>query len=200
MGVSSIGAGISGASQNNAASAGSSKAELESRIKQLEREHSDYIKLRKLDDSAKLEQKITENETKLRNLQSRLDKLESKKEEEKNDGKCETCENRKYQDGSDDPGVSFKMASHISPEGAEAAVRGHENEHVMRNQAKAAREGKEIVYQSVRIKKAICPECGRSYVAGGVTETVTRTRPKNRYDTGKPEAAEQKGKLLDLGA
>lgn len=31
---------------------------------------------------------------------------------------CETCANRKYQDGSDEGNVSFKAAAHISPEAA----------------------------------------------------------------------------------
>ena len=42
---------------------------------------------------------------------------------------CKTCAERKYQDGSDEM-VSFKSASHISPEAAPAAVRSHEGEHV----------------------------------------------------------------------
>lgn len=29
---------------------------------------------------------------------------------------CQTCKNRKYQDGSNDPGVSFKAATHVAPE------------------------------------------------------------------------------------
>ena len=37
---------------------------------------------------------------------------------------CETCKNRKYQDGSDE-NVSFKAAAHISPEASGARVRGH---------------------------------------------------------------------------
>ena len=43
---------------------------------------------------------------------------------------CKTCKNRKYQDGSDEANVSFKSASHVSPESAGAAVRSHEAEHV----------------------------------------------------------------------
>lgn len=87
---------------------------------------------------------------------------------------CQTCKNRKYQDGSDDPGVSYKTATAIDPDSAAAAVRSHEQEHVTRNQAKAAREGKEVVSQSVTLHTAICPECGRVYVSGGTTRTVTR--------------------------
>lgn len=89
------------------------------------------------------------------------------------EGECQTCKERKYQDGSDDPGVSFKTAAHIAPEVAGAAVRGHEMEHVVREQAKAKREGKHVVSQSVTIHTAICPECGKAYVSGGTTRTTT---------------------------
>lgn len=89
------------------------------------------------------------------------------------EGECKTCEQRKYQDGSDDPGVSFKTAAHISPEQAAAAVRGHEMEHVVREQSKAEREDREVISQSVSIHTAICPECGKAYVSGGTTRTVT---------------------------
>ena len=86
---------------------------------------------------------------------------------------CETCKRREYQDGSNDPGVSFKTPTHLSPEQAGFAVRAHEREHVTREQAKAVREGREVVSQSVSIHTAICPECGRVYVSGGTTRTVT---------------------------
>lgn len=87
--------------------------------------------------------------------------------------KCETCEKRKYQDGSDDPGVSFKTPTRVSPEMAASAVRGHEQEHVVRERAEAKREGRKVVEQSVTYHTAICPECGRVYVSGGTTRTVT---------------------------
>ena len=35
---------------------------------------------------------------------------------------CQTCKERKYQDGSDDPSVSFKAAGHIDPEDSAAVV------------------------------------------------------------------------------
>lgn len=65
------------------------------------------------------------------------------------EGECQTCERRKYQDGSNDAGVSYKTPTHISPEQASQAVRGHEMEHVVREQAKAAREDRKVVSQSV---------------------------------------------------
>ena len=95
------------------------------------------------------------------------------------EAECQTCAERKYKDGSDDPGVSFKTATHISPEQAAGAVRSHEMEHVTRNQAKAEREDREIVSQSVIIHTDICPECGRVYTSGGTTRTVTRGSSDN---------------------
>lgn len=89
------------------------------------------------------------------------------------EAKCETCERRKYQDGSDDPGVSFKMATRVAPEAAQAAVRGHEMEHVVRERAKAEREDRKVVSQSVTYHTGICPECGKFYISGGTTRTVT---------------------------
>jgi len=90
------------------------------------------------------------------------------------EGECQTCKERKYQDGSDDPGVSFKTPTNIAPEQVASAVRGHENEHVVREQAKARQEGRKVVNQSVTYHTAICPECGKAYVSGGTTRTVTK--------------------------
>jgi len=90
------------------------------------------------------------------------------------EGECQTCKERKYQDGSDDPGVSFKTPTNVAPEQAASAVRGHENEHVVREQAKARQEGRKVVSQSVTYHTGICPECGKAYVSGGTTRTVTK--------------------------
>lgn len=97
-----------------------------------------------------------------------------------NDAECKTCKERKYQDGSDDPGVSFKTPAHIDPGQASSAVRGHELEHVVRERARAQKEGRRVISQSVTMQTGICPECGRVYTAGGVTRTVTAadTKPK----------------------
>ena len=150
-----------------------SKTNIEDTITRLEQERDKYQKQQETARSDYLDNRIKNLENRINNLQSRLDKMKA----EEDNGECETCANRKYQDESDDPGVSFKSATKVSPGSAESAVRAHENEHVTRNQAKAGREGKEIVYQSVIIKRGICPECGTSYVAGGETTTVTRDKP-----------------------
>jgi hypothetical protein len=115
-------------------------------------------------------------------------KKNSANEKMLNNSKCKTCSERRYQDGSDDPGVSFKAPTHISPENAGAAVAAHEQEHVQRERAKAGAENKEVIAQSVRIYTAVCPECGKSYVSGGETTTTTRTitanNKANPYEPG----------------
>lgn len=83
---------------------------------------------------------------------------------------CETCKNRKYQDGSDEM-VSFKSAQHIDPSAAGARVRGHEAEHVSNAYKDAAQNNGKVLQASVSIKTAVCPECGRVYVSGGTTAT-----------------------------
>lgn len=83
---------------------------------------------------------------------------------------CQTCKNRKYQDGSDEM-VSFKSAQHVSPESAASAVRAHEQEHVSNAYKKAATKNGKVLSASVSIHTAVCPECGRSYVSGGTTHT-----------------------------
>ncbi len=94
---------------------------------------------------------------------------------------CETCKERKYQDGSDED-VSFKTPQHISPTQAGTAVRAHENEHVSNAYKKAAEKGGKVLRASVAIHTAICPECGRSYISGGVTHTMIKyPGDKNPY-------------------
>ena len=99
-------------------------------------------------------------------------------------GECQTCKNRKYQDGSDEM-VSFKSASHIAPEAAAARVRGHEGEHVANAYKKAFQEGGKVVSVGVSLHTAVCPECGRTYVSGGTTNTVTST-PRENQDSDNP--------------
>lgn len=183
MAASAIGQGFGGnyaggvSFGNNAVNgkdAVGSESNLRNTISRLERERDKYKKENELSKSDVLDKKIGNLDDRIENLQKRLDRMKS----EEDNGECETCKNRKYQDESDDPSVSFQTASKISKGGAEAAVRSHEYEHVNHNQAKADREGKEIVYQSVIIKHGICPECGDTYVAGGETTTVTRSKPQ----------------------
>lgn len=171
-----------------------SAANIQDTLERLQNERDKYKKEKENTESKVIDKKIENLENRISNLQKRLDKIKS----EEDDGECQTCKNRKYQDESNDPGVSFKTASKINPAGVEAAVRGHEQEHVTRNQAKADREGKEIVYQNVTIKRAICPECGKSYVAGGETKTVTRTKQDERFEIGLRDEEQDKGNYLDI--
>lgn len=89
---------------------------------------------------------------------------------------CQTCAERTYVDGSDDPGVSFKTPTQIDPSEAASAVMGHEMEHVANEQADADAEGREVISQSVSIHTSTCPECGINYVSGGTTKTVTKKK------------------------
>lgn len=94
---------------------------------------------------------------------------------------CETCKNRTYKDGSDEM-VSFKSATHISPNAAASAVRSHEQEHVSNAYKKAATGNGKVVSANVSLHTAVCPECGRSYVSGGTTATqIKYYNEKNPY-------------------
>jgi hypothetical protein len=113
---------------------------------------------------------------------------ENTKEEESDVDKCETCANRKYQDGSDEM-VSFKSASHISPEAAATRVRAHEQEHVSNAYKKAEQKDAKVVQASVAIHTSICPECGRTYVSGGTTTTTIRYNQDEYADNAKKQDA-----------
>lgn len=148
----------------------------------------------------KLSAKQTAEKSKLKieltKYKTELSKLEKNSDDKENDEKtadmkrrfdsfeCQTCKNRRYRDQSDDSGVSFRTASHIDPSAAYSAVRSHENEHVARNKTQAEQNGQKIAYQTVTINRAICPECGRSYVSGGVTHTVTKADNSAKYTIG----------------
>lgn len=115
---------------------------------------------------------------------------------------CETCASRKYQDGSDES-VSFKSASHISPQASASRVRAHEQEHVSNAYDKAAMSDGKVVCVSVRLQTAICPECGRVYTAGGVTNTAIKySNESNPYmkDRKAGDYSVLAGANLDMGA
>lgn len=119
------------------------------------------------------------------------------KGEKVGDKECKTCESRSYRDVSNDPGVSFKTPTKISPGAAGSMVMAHEQQHVTRNRSKAEREDREVVSSSVSIHTSICNECGKPYVSGGTTRTVTAN--KNRFDVGKANGYEA-GKFLNTTA
>ena len=114
------------------------------------------------------------------------------------EAECQTCKNRKYQDGSNDPGVSFKTAARLTPEQAATAVRGHEMEHVSHERARAEREDRKVVQQSVTIHTAICPECGDVYISGGTTRTTTAK--DNSQELAQQARQDMLGRTLDTFA
>lgn len=116
---------------------------------------------------------------------------------------CQTCKNRKYQDGSDEANVSFKTAAHISPEAAGSAVRAHEQQHVSNAFKKAEMDNGKVLRASVTIHTAVCPECGRSYVSGGTTETqIKYYNDENPYqkDLKTTDGVKYRGMNVDLTA
>jgi len=94
-------------------------------------------------------------------------------------GECKTCASRKYVDDSNDPSVSFQTPTGVSANMSTAAVASHENEHVSNERAKAYRDDREIINQTVTLKYAVCPECGKTYASGGNTRTVSRDKPES---------------------
>lgn len=116
----------------------------------------------------------------------------------KSSTECQTCRSRKYSDGSSDSTVSFQTPTKLSPEQADTAVRSHEQEHVVHEQARAKESGKRVVSQSVAIHTAICPECGRSYVSGGTTTTVTKPESgQSAYSSSGSAAVSSSGAMVD---
>ena len=114
---------------------------------------------------------------------------------------CETCKNRKYQDGSNEM-VSFKSASHISPQASAGTVRAHELQHVSNAYEKAANGNGQVRSVSVSLKTAVCPECGTAYVSGGETRTSIAYSKENPYQQNKRaiEAMNQIGANVDYVA
>lgn|GEM_PF-1835510 len=113
---------------------------------------------------------------------------------------CQTCKSRTYQDVSGDPGVSFKSPGHIDPASSGAVVMSHEQEHVSNARASAASNGSRIVSQSVRLFTSVCPECGRVYVSGGETRTVTESGKSQKLPSAayKNNAAGSSGKHVNV--
>jgi hypothetical protein len=116
---------------------------------------------------------------------------------------CETCKNRKYQDGSNESDVSFKAPGHISPQSSAATVRAHEQQHVSNAYEKASTGGGTVRSATVSIHTAVCPECGTTYVAGGETRTaIAYSSQSNPYQENKKalEAINSIGKNVDAVA
>lgn len=106
---------------------------------------------------------------------------------------CQTCAERKYQDGSDDSGVSFQAPTNVAPEAAASLIRAHEQEHVSREGSKAREKGLNAT-STVAIHTDICPECKKVYVSGGTTTTQFTADPSKVVDA----YAKQTGKNLEM--
>lgn len=113
---------------------------------------------------------------------------------------CETCKNRKYADVSNEGDVSFKTPGTIRPEESFAKVRAHEQEHVTNATEKGNKPGAQLVSASVQLKMGVCPECGRTFVAGGVTTTQIKYSKKSPYDQNRKafESEALKGNNIDV--
>ncbi len=112
---------------------------------------------------------------------------------------CTTCENRMYVDGSNESDVSFRAPGHISPEQSYGKVLSHEQEHVSNAIAEGNKPGKQLLSATVSLKMATCPECGRRYVAGGLTKTTMKYTESSPYDKGRKliEGSFYKGMNID---
>ena len=108
---------------------------------------------------------------------------------------CETCKNRQYQDGSDESDVSFKAPGHISPQASRATVAAHESQHVANAYQKASQNNGQVLQASVSYKMGVCPECGRSYVAGGETSTMIRYNNDTPYGNAQKSSDAANGAL-----
>ena len=115
---------------------------------------------------------------------------------------CQTCKNRKYVDGSNEPDVSFKTPGKIAAGESYAKVSAHEREHVANAIQKSSKPGAKLISANVTLKMGVCPECGRSYVSGGTTSTKIsypneQTNPYARNQKS-ADAAMLIGSNLDL--
>ncbi len=116
---------------------------------------------------------------------------------------CQTCRERKYQDGSNESDVSFKAPGHISPKASAATVMAHEQQHVSNAYEKAAQKDGQVVSCSVSLRTAVCPECGTVYVAGGKTNTsIAYPDESNPYqkDRKAQDAIRLRGANIDYAA
>jgi len=112
---------------------------------------------------------------------------------------CETCKNRQYKDGSNESDVSFKSPGHIDPGSSASKVMAHEQEHVANAYEKAAKNNGKVIAATVKLQTAVCPECGRSYVSGGVTNTMIKYNESSPYgrETKNRDAVSLVGRNID---
>ncbi len=114
---------------------------------------------------------------------------------------CQTCKNRRYQDSSDEM-VSYKTPGRIASGESYAKVMSHEQEHVANAVAEGNEEDKELLSATVSLKTAICPECGKAYIAGGTTRTIMKTYGSDPYSQNQKayEKEAATGNFIDYAA
>lgn len=100
---------------------------------------------------------------------------------------CRTCKERKYVDGSNESDVSFQTPGHIAPEASFATVSSHEREHVANAIAEGSKPNAKLVSSMVSLRMGVCPECGKTYVAGGLTKTQIRYTESNPYEKNRKQ-------------
>ena len=96
--------------------------------------------------------------------------------------------NREYVDGSNEPDVSFKTPGKIAAGESYAKVSAHEREHVANAIQKSSKPGAKLISANVTLKMGVCPECGRTYVAGGETTTQIQYSESNPYEKNRKQA------------
>lgn len=101
---------------------------------------------------------------------------------------CETCKNREYVDGSNEMDVSFKTPGKIDASQSYAKVSAHERQHVANAIEKASKPNAQLMSANVTLKMGVCPECGRTYVAGGTTNTQIKYTESNPYEKNRKSA------------
>ena len=91
---------------------------------------------------------------------------------------CPTCSARQYVDESNDGGVSFQAPRGLSSSTAASAVMNHEWEHVAESKREQQESGV-ATKTTVSLERAVCPMCGKSYIAGGTTVTTRQPMPRS---------------------
>ena len=61
------------------------------------------------------------------------------------------------------------------------------------------KENADLVSATVSLKTSVCPECGRSYVSGGTTNTTIKYSESNPYEKNRKllEGSFLKGQVID---
>ena len=109
----------------------------------------------------------------------------TKETKETQKAECQTCKERKYMDQSNEGDVSFPAHTLTARGQAPALVMDHAGFLGLNGVAEAQKQNKRLVSVSVSLKTGVCPECGKTYIAGGTTRTKMLTYRENPYDQGR---------------